>query len=210
MNKGKIAQPGEGVNFGEGQWMKGEPAEVEHVLPADPLIYIAKMPRDWIDAGIADKWEDGSVSFVGPLIELNRKLKSAGLGPLEPLDNDKPTQGRQYKRGSDHPNAKLLTHASKTMCIKDWANYLGLHPASLHERLRTHPVEIALSTPKRRVEPYHTKKLTYNGETKTWAAWANGLGIKVSSFRSRMRRHPNDMQKVFAPAQLSKGWKRDD
>ena len=60
-------------------------------------------------------------------------------------------------------NAIILTHGGRTMCLADWARVLGIHWASLYERLQKYPTEMALSVPRilngRRLSVVHEEAL---------------------------------------------------
>lgn len=202
---GRVAQPGEGVNFGEGQWDTAEKRGVKVVdrpIPADPLALIEDMPKEWRDAGIMDRWQrEDSPSFVGPISDLNRQLSKHGLDEYVPIEEEE--EEDQYSRGLNHHQAKPITLDGVTMTRKDWAEKLGIHPSTLDVRIKNHPLRIALTKPKRKTIHYSERPLAYDGVTKTWGEWAKGLGLTISAFRSRMRRHPDNMTKVMQPPKFS-------
>lgn len=76
-------------------------------------------------------------------------IKDMGLKPdpkmeLDRIDNDKnyskdncrwATRKEQTRnRGGKRPT-RLFTYDGKTMCIKDWADYVGITPQSMQKRL---------------------------------------------------------------------------
>ena len=134
-------------------------------------------------------------------------LKDMGEKPspkhqLERVDNDKNyckencmwvTRKEQTRnRGGDRAT-RLYTYDGKTMCIKDWADYVGISPSSMRKRLdKGWPLEKAFSSEK------HDKPnlYTYDGKTMTLTEWSEHLGVKKVTLSTRLRAgYPVD--KVF-------------
>jgi hypothetical protein len=99
---------------------------------------------------ICQRWLDGFENFL------------ADMGPrpspkhsLDRIDNDGPYSpencrwATQCEQMRNTRRTRLLTHDGLTLPLTDWAVRLGIHKASLRERLmRGWPIDLALSTPK--------------------------------------------------------------
>lgn len=74
---------------------------------------------------------------------------------IDRIDNDKgyePSNCRWAKRSTQVRNTSrtnLITFGGETMCLTDWAKRLGIVNASLRRRLRSWPLERALTEPAR-------------------------------------------------------------
>ncbi len=79
------------------------------------------------------------------------------------------------------------------MCIKDWADYIGISKSALKKRLdKGWPLDKALAPEK------HDKPdlYTYQGKTMTIKEWSDHLGIKKTTLQSRLY-NGYSLDKVF-------------
>jgi hypothetical protein len=120
--------------------------------------------------------------------DFSRFLEDMGKKPtpkheLERIDNDKnyskdncvwATRKEQTRNRGGKRATRMYTYDGKTMCIKDWADYLNISPGSLRKRLdKGWPLEKALSSGKYDTPPVYT----YNGRTLTLTEWSEVLGV---------------------------------
>ena len=108
---------------------------------------------------------------------------------------------------------KLMTAHGKTMSRIEWARHLGISGTALDNRLKRHPVEVALSkgfgSVRRRTKTQpdsngtggQMKLLTAFGKTMPRIAWARYLGITCGAIDYRLKHHPVEIA-------LSKDFKR--
>jgi len=125
-------------------------------------------------------------------------LKDMGEKPspkhqLERIDNDKnyskenckwATRKEQTRNRGGKRATRLYTYDGKTMCIKDWADYVGISPSSMQKRLNNGwPLEKAFSSEK------HDKPelYTYDGKTMSLKEWSEYLGVKKVTLDGRLR-----------------------
>ncbi len=134
-------------------------------------------------------------------------LKDMGKKPspeyqLERIANDKnytkencvwATRKEQTRNRGGERATRVYTHDGKTMCIKDWADYVGISPQAMQKRLNNGwPLEKAFSSEK------HDKPAlyTYDGKTMTLTEWSEYLEVKKITLSTRLRAgYPLD--KVF-------------
>lgn len=97
---------------------------------------------------VCERWRDFA-NFLADMGERPTKTHS-----IDRIDNERgyePGNCRWATRGEQARNTRRtihLEHNGKTMCIKDWADSLGIDPATLRIRLkRGWPLERALTTP---------------------------------------------------------------
>ncbi len=139
--------------------------------------------------------------------EFKNFLRDMGKKPdpkmeLDRIDNDKnyckdnckwsTKQEQTRNRGGDRAT-RLYTHEGKTMCIKDWADYIGISKSALKKRLdKGWPLDKALAPEK------HDKPdlYTYQGKTMTIKEWSDHLGIKKTTLQSRLY-NGYSLDKVF-------------
>ncbi len=127
-------------------------------------------------------------------------LKDMGLKPdskmeLERIDNNKnyskdnckwATKKEQTRNRGGARATRLYTYEGKTMCIKDWADYVGISPASMQKRLNKNwPLEKAFSKEK------HDKPdlYTFDGKTMSLFEWSKYLGVKKNTLYSRIKKN---------------------
>lgn len=112
---------------------------------------------------------------------------------LERIDNDKNycknnciwvTRKEQTRNRGGERATRLYTYDGKTMCIKDWADYVGISPSAMQKRLNNGwPLEKAFSSEK------HDKPdlYTYEGKTMSLKEWSEYLGVKKVTLDGRLR-----------------------
>lgn len=97
---------------------------------------------------VCERWRDFA-NFLADMGERPTKTHS-----IDRIDNERgyePGNCRWATRGEQARNTRRtihLEHNGRTMCVKDWANLLGISPTTLRIRLRRGwPLERALTTP---------------------------------------------------------------
>jgi hypothetical protein len=141
-------------------------------------------------------------------------LKDMGKKPdpkmeLDRIDNDKDyykdncrwsTKKEQTRNRGGARATRLYTYDGKTMCIKDWADYVGISPSAMQKRLNNGwPLEKAFSSEK------HDKPdlYTYEGKTMSLKEWSEYLGVKKVTLDGRLRaNYPLD--RVFTSEKFNK------
>lgn len=98
---------------------------------------------------VCDRWRASFENFLADMGERPTKGHS-----IDRIDNERgyePGNCRWATRGEQARNTRRtihLEHNGRTMCVKDWANLLGISPTTLRIRLRRGwPLERALTTP---------------------------------------------------------------
>ena len=116
----------------------------------------------------------------GPRMSVERIDNSKGYSPENCRWATDAEQARNRR------NNRHLTLGRKTQTMADWAEELGIHPATLSDRVRTGMTDQeALTSPVRR---FNGKPLTYRGETHTIAEWARILDVPVQMLYQRFHR----------------------
>lgn len=127
-------------------------------------------------------------------------LKDMGKKPtpehqLERVDNNKnysrenciwATRKEQTRNRGGERATRLYTYDGKTMCIKDWAEYVGISNTSMQKRLNNGwPLEKAFSKEK------HDKPdlYTFDGKTMSLLEWSKYLGVKKKTLYSRIKKN---------------------
>lgn len=87
--------------------------------------------------------------------------------------------------------ARLITHAGKSLTVRQWANELGISEGQIRYRLKAgYPVDVALSRElppaARNWQGHHP--LTLNGATHSMAEWSRRSGISVMNISVRIGR----------------------
>lgn len=81
----------------------------------------------------------------------------------------------------------ILTYGGKSMCLIDWAKYLGIKHATLQERLEKWPLKKALTKPRVKNHQFQNRRfLTLNGQTLCLFDWSRKLSIGPSVIRKRI------------------------
>jgi hypothetical protein len=121
---------------------------------------------------------------------------------LDRIDNNKnyckencrwATKKEQTRNRGGARATRLYTYEGKTMCIKDWADYVGITPQSMQKRLNNGwPLEKAFS-PTRHDKP---DLYSFDGKTLSLTDWARYLGIKKQTLYSRIQAG-RPLDKVF-------------
>lgn len=128
---------------------------------------------------------------------------------LERIDNDKnyckenckwATKKEQTRNRGGARATRLYTYEGKTMCIKDWADYVGISASSMQKRLNNGwPLEKAFS-PVRHDKP---DLFEYDGKTMSLKQWSDHLGISKNTLYSRLSaKYPPEI--VFSPQKFDK------
>lgn len=104
---------------------------------------------------------------------------------------DWPLKSRRWK-------PRLLTYRGETHTVVNWERLKGLSTGVISSRLvRGWSEEDTISYPQ--TVGGGLLKYQHNGKIRTAVEWARELGISDASFGSRVRRHPDDPRRVFAP-----------
>lgn len=138
---------------------------------------------------VCQRWRESFLHFLAdmgpkpsPAHSIERLDNDAGYSP----NNCKWSTRKEQQRNT--VNTRLLTYNGESMCLKDWAHKIGIHPRSLAHRLTSGwSVERALSTPP--VTPNNrcdTVMLTLDGITLPLQEWARTLDIKPSTIYQRI------------------------
>ena len=82
-----------------------------------------------------------------------------------------------------------LTLNGETMVLTDWAARLGIHPMTIHGRIRAGwSLEDALTAKARQIVPTRGgRELEFRGRSLTVIRWAKELGMTKSSLQARLR-----------------------
>lgn len=141
-------------------------------------------------------------------------LKDMGEKPtpehqIERVDNDKnyskenciwATRKEQTRNRGGERATRLYTYEGKTMCIKDWAEYVGISNTSMQKRLnKGWPLEKAFSK-----EKHDAGKLyTFEGKTMSLTEWSKHLGIPRPTLCDRIKKNL-PLDKVFSSAKMNR------
>lgn len=121
--------------------MKGRCHSPRHILYKN---YGAKGIR------VCDRWRASFDAFfedMGPKPSPDHSLdRINNAGNYEPGNVRWATEAEQHRNRSDNI---MVTHSGKTQCVTDWARELGITRKALEQRLRTWPLERALTEPRR-------------------------------------------------------------
>ena len=96
---------------------------------------------------VCERW----MTFENFLADMGEKPRGQSIDRINNNGNYEPgnckwaTQ-REQVRNSSH--MRLITCNGETLCFKDWAARLKISPSSLYRRLKRHPIETALLTPR--------------------------------------------------------------
>lgn len=135
---------------------------------------------------VCEEWRESFEAFLSHVGEapssghsLDRISSALGYEPGNVRWALRADQARN--RRSTH----MLTFAGETMCVKDWADRLGISRPTLSDRLRRGwPAERAL-TEKIGLHP-ERQRLTVGGKTMTVSEWAAHVGMSVDTLASRL------------------------
>lgn len=148
-------------------------------------------------------WNDFSVF----LEDMGKKPTSEHQ--LERVDNNKnyskenciwATRKEQTRNRGGKRATRLYTHDGKTMCIKDWAEYVGISSTSMQKRLNNKwPLEKAFSKEK------HDKPdlYTFEGKSMSLLEWSKYLGINKNTLYSRIKNNLPP-EKIFSSEKRSR------
>lgn len=135
--------------------------------------------------GVCDKWYSSYDAFVSDMGRRPSRKHS-----IERKDNDgnydrfncvwatKKEQARNTRANV------LLTINGVTKCLPEWADILGMSPATLHTRVRKGWSDARTLTEK---PSSYIKILTFKGRTQTLQSWSKELGIGHTTLRQRIR-----------------------
>lgn len=125
-------------------------------------------------------------------------LKEVGTRPTPGHSIDRIDSGKGYEPGNvrwatrevqsrNRPGfVRLLEHNGRTQTVAEWAQELGLPPATLYHRLNEGlPIEQVLATGKRLTGRGHLM-LSHNGKLQPLKAWARELKMAPSTIRKRL------------------------
>lgn len=133
-------------------------------------------------------WEDFSVFFK------DMGKKPTPSHQLERIDNNKnyckenciwATRKEQTRNRGGARATRLYTYDGKTMCIKDWAQEVGISPASMQKRLNNGwPLEKAFS----KVKHDGPELFTFEDKTMSIAEWSKYLNVPTPTLRTRIKK----------------------
>lgn len=107
-------------------------------------------------------------------------------------DNDTQANNKQ--------DTRLYTYKGKTMSMKQWSEATGVSYFTLRNRLDSGwTIAEAIEKPVRPTERVEEsdRLISYRGESKLLTQWAQDLGIRFSTLRSRLERSGWDAEKAF-------------
>lgn len=147
-----------------------------------------------------DRYGGRGVTYDPAWDDFSVFLKDMGKKPtpehqLERVDNNKnyskenciwATRKEQTRNRGGERATRLYTYDGKTMCIKDWAEYVGISNTSMQKRLNNGwPLEKAFSKEK------HDKPdlYTFDGKTMSLLEWSKYLGVKKKTLYSRIKKN---------------------
>jgi hypothetical protein len=148
-------------------------------------------------------WEDFSVFF-----------KDMGEKPtpehqLERVDNEKnyskenciwATRKEQTRNRGGNRATRLYTYDGKTMCLKDWAQEVGISNTSMQKRLnKGWPLEKAFS----KVKHDGPELFTFEDKTMSITEWSKYLNVPTPTLRARIKKGLPP-EKIFASEKFNK------
>lgn len=138
---------------------------------------------------VCAQWHD----FEQFLADMGDKPRGTSLDRIDTDGDYTPANCRWASSRTQARNTSLnhrLTYQGETLCVAEWAERLGMHPASLNDRLQSGwSVERTLTTPTgTRNDNVKSRRITARGETHTLAEWARILGTKPVTLHMRLKR----------------------
>ena len=107
------------------------------------------------------------------------------------------TLGWDLERAMSEPvgasHAATFTFDGETHTIREWTQILGITKSSLWRRIKTMPLDKALSKPKKG----ETNLLTYEGRTLSMQAWAEEKGMKLDTLWKRIHESGWSVEKAL-------------
>jgi hypothetical protein len=140
---------------------------------------------------VCDEWLNSFMAFyesVGARPEgdwqIERVNNSLGYCPGNVVWASPKAQSRNTRKNT------MLEFRGETKCISEWAEITGIRKNAICGRLeRGWSIEEALTLGPNE-KPLPSKKITFNGQTKTVPEWAETLGMTRQGLRYRLRRMP--------------------
>jgi len=102
---------------------------------------------------VCERWQESFQNFIA---DMGEPPPGTSIDRRENDGNYEPANCRWATRAQQARNKRsnrIITYGRKSMCLKDWANSLGIDQASLYERLKKWPLKMALTTPKKGSAP---------------------------------------------------------
>ena len=148
-------------------------------------------------------WEDFSVFFE------DMGEKPTSKHQLEREDNEKgyskenciwATRKVQYRNRGGARATRLYTYDGKTMCLKDWAEEVGISASAMQKRLNNGwPLEKAFS----KVRHDGPKLFTFEDKTMSLTEWSKYLNVPRPTIVDRIKKGLPP-EKIFASEKFNK------
>lgn len=145
-----------------------------------------------------DRYGGRGITYDPAWEDFKNFLKDMGEKPspkhqLERADNDKnynkenciwATRKQQTRNRGGKRATRLYTYSGKTMCIKDWAEEVGISPSSMQKRLnKGWPLEKAFSK-----ERHDGPQLyTFEDKTMSLTEWSKHLNVPKPTLTGRIK-----------------------